>query len=305
MLRTWWIASRPFSFPASVMPIVFGTVLAVSVAGARFQPGLALLSLLAMLILHAASNILNDVFDYRRGLDREVFPVSGAVVRKLLTPEQALRGALILFAVGSLLGILVAFLSTWHILWIGLLGLVVGVGYSPGRLGLKYSALGDFAVLLNFGLLGALGAWTVQTGFPSWLPVIWALPMGLLVIGILHANNWRDIAGDKASGFHSVASLLGDRASLAYYGFLLFCPFILVLLFVFRAGVPESWPGMPVFSLLCFVALPYAVKLFKKGLKRHAPEHPEDFVGLDGATAGLNILFGALLTLGFAQYWLW
>ena len=38
-----------------------------------------------------------------------------------------------------------------------------------------------------------LGAWVVQTRSFSWIPVLWTVPMSMLVIGILHANNWRDI----------------------------------------------------------------------------------------------------------------
>lgn len=44
-------------------------------------------------------------------------------------------------------------------------------------------------MFLNFGVLGALGAWIVQTGTLSRAPVIWAVPMSLLVVGILHSNN--------------------------------------------------------------------------------------------------------------------
>ena len=89
-LRKWLVAVRPWSFPASTMPVAFGTALAVVVGGARFSPVKFLWALATMVVLHAAANTLSDVFDFRRGLDREVTPVSGAVVRGWLTDVGAI-----------------------------------------------------------------------------------------------------------------------------------------------------------------------------------------------------------------------
>ncbi|MBS1226518.1 MAG: menA, partial [Candidatus Aminicenantes bacterium] len=105
-LRKWMIAARPWSFPASTMPVVFGTALAVVVGGARFSPLRFLWALITMMVLHGAANMLSDVFDFRHGLDRDVTPVSGAIVRGWLTDAQVLRGAIALFALGAASGLL-------------------------------------------------------------------------------------------------------------------------------------------------------------------------------------------------------
>lgn len=285
-LGTWWVALRPFSLPASTMPVLFGTALAATVGGASLRPIPALLALVSMALLHGAANVLNDVYDFRKGLDRVVVPASGAVVRGLLAPAEALRGAVVLFAAGCLIGLALAWLSGWQVLAIGLAGVAIGVLYSATPLGLKYRALGDLAVFLDFGLLGALGAWTVQTGAAAWLPVLWAVPFSLLVVGILHANNWRDIRGDTAGGFSTVASLLGDRRSRIYYALLILVPFPLVVLFMVA---PLGPPPMPPTFLLVFLALPAALDLL-----RRARKEAQGFVALDGATARLNLLFGLL-----------
>jgi 1,4-dihydroxy-2-naphthoate octaprenyltransferase len=91
--RKWLVAVRPWSFPASTMPVAFGTALAVVMGEARFSPLRFLWAIATMVLLHAAANILSDVFDFRHGLDREVTPVSGAVVRGWLTDVQAMRRA--------------------------------------------------------------------------------------------------------------------------------------------------------------------------------------------------------------------
>ncbi len=196
-LRRWITAARPWSWPASTMPVVFGTSLAVVIGGARPDVLRFALALLGMVVLHSAANMLSDVFDFKRGLDRDVTPVSGAIVRGWLSPGAVARGSILLFAVGGVIGLGLAAMTGTALLVVGAVGVAVGAGYTL----LKYHALGDLAVFLNFGLLGALGAWIVQTRSFSWLPVVWTVPMAMLVIAILHANNWRDIVSD------------GDRAS--------------------------------------------------------------------------------------------
>jgi 1,4-dihydroxy-2-naphthoate octaprenyltransferase len=290
----WLIAARPWSFPASTMPVIFGTSLAVVVGGARLDvPGFAM-ALAAMMILHGAANMMSDVFDFRRGLDTRVTPVSGAVIRGWLSERQVLGGAVALFAAGSALGLLLARRTSGLIVFIGAAGVMIGAGYTL----LKVHALGDAAVFLNFGILGSLGAWIVQTRSFSWLPVVWTVPMAMLVIAILHANNWADAAADAKCGVRTCAAILGDRGSLRYYGFLLFGSQILVIVF---AAIPLVHPGRPALPWPCLItlaALPEAVKLWGRARRRHRPAAPLDFAVLDGATAGYNLHFGLLAVAG-------
>ncbi|MFC2171866.1 1,4-dihydroxy-2-naphthoate octaprenyltransferase [Acidobacteriota bacterium] len=293
-LKTWWVAVRPFALPASTMPVIFGTILAVTVGQAQFNLLLFLAAFIGMAVLHSGANLLNDIYDYRKGIDRHVNPVSGAVVRGWVSERQGLLAAWFLLTVGSLLGLFIVVTVGRPILWIGLSGVAIGILYTWGSWELKYNALGDLAVFLNFGILGALGAWTVQSGSLSWVPVVWAIPMSLLVAAILHANNWRDIRSDKEGGIHTMAGLFGDRGSIFYYAFLLFCPFAFVIVLICLSWLVDIEPRMPLTFLITLVALPLALKLMKKGLKRHNPDQPLDFVALDGETAKLNLLFGLL-----------
>ncbi|HPW16790.1 MAG TPA: prenyltransferase [Candidatus Aminicenantes bacterium] len=290
-LEKWLVAARPWALPASAMPVVFGTALAVVVGGVRFAPLRFLWALATMMALHSAANMLSDVFDFRRGLDRDVTPVSGAIVRGWLSDRQVARGAAALFALGTASGLAVAAVSGRSLFVVGAIGLAVGVFYTA----LKSRALGDLAVFLDFGLLGAAGAWIVQTGSFSWLPVLWTVPMAMLVSAILHANNWRDIASDGARRVTTVAGLLGDRGSLAYYGLLIFGPFAVYGALI---AAPRMVRGplrpMPLTFLLAALALPSAFRLWGRAARRAAPRSPLDFVILDGATASHNLVFGLL-----------
>jgi 1,4-dihydroxy-2-naphthoate octaprenyltransferase len=291
--KKWLIAGRPWSFPASTMPVVFGTALAVVIGGARFAPLRFLWALATMVVLHAAANMLSDVYDFRHGLDRDVTPVSGAVVRGWLTDRQVFWGACGLFSFGGLSGLVLAAVTARSLFVIGGIGLLVGLFYTL----LKPRALGDLAVCLDFGLLGAAGAWVVQTGTFSWLPVVWTVPMAMLVIAILHANNWRDIDSDDERHVTTVAGHLGDRGALVYYGLLVFGPVLIDLGFI---AVPRIAGGplrpMPLTFGLVLLSLPNAVRLWGRAVRRAAPRHPLDFIVLDGATANHNLVFGLLST---------
>lgn len=293
--KKWLIAARPWALPASIIPVCLGTLLAVVVDQSSFHAGKFLLALLAMVILHFAANMRSDVSDFRLGLDKEVTPVSGAIVRGWLSSEEVMKAALLFFAIGSFLGLILVFLTGPSLLIIGLIGVAIGAGYPF----LKARALGDLAVFLNFGVLGSMGAWIVQTRkFSPW-PGIWAIPQAMLVAAILHANNWRDTLTDREKKVFTMASLLGDRGSMNYYSFLLIAPFALSLGYVFVPRFfPSPFPALPFSFLLIFLALPGALSLLQRARWRHQPRRPLDFIILDGATSKFNWLFGLLSLIG-------
>jgi 1,4-dihydroxy-2-naphthoate octaprenyltransferase len=298
MLKKWVIAGRPWALPASTMPVLFGTSLAVVIGKVPLHPWRFLLALLAMMILHTAANMLSDVFDYRRRLDREITPVSGAIVRGWLSAGQVAAGSAVLFVLGSALGLVLVLMTGRVLLVIGAAGVAIGIFYTV----LKYRALGDLAVFLNFGILGSLGAWVVQASSFSWIPVVWTIPMAMLVAAILHANNWRDILSDTGRNIRTTASILGDRGSLFYYGFLIFGPFFFMILFLLIPRLIRiPFPSLPLTFILILLALPMTFRLWGRATRRREPFRPLDFIVLDGATANYNLVFGLL---GTAALWL-
>lgn len=289
------IAARPWALPASAIPVLFGSSLAATAGWVRLNIGLLLLSLVAMSLLHTAANMLSDVVDWKRGLDREPTPVSGAIVRGWLSPGQLLRGSIYLFVLGSALGLVLVWLRGIIIFKVGLAGIFLGAAYPW----LKALALGDLVVFVNFGLLGSLGAWAVQTGQFSWLPVLWAVPQGMLVVAILHANNWRDSSTDREKKVVTLASLLGDRGSQIYYGQLIFGSQLLLVSFALVPRIFElDFPSLPWTMLLVLLAVPECLKLWKKAIRGHSQEGQRDFMLLDGATARYNLIFGLLSVAG-------
>lgn len=297
--KKWLILARVWGAPISIVPLVMGTALAALYGGVRVGWGRFALALVAIELLHSGANAWSDVFDFRRGLDRVATPVSGALSHGVFTLRQTVVRSLGMLAAGAALGAGLA-VRTGPVLWgVGSAGLLLAGFYFL----LKPIALGDLAVFAAFGPLIALGAWTLQTGTFSWRPLVWLAPFGLIVIAVLHANNWRDMAEDRAAGVRTVALLLGDRGSLVYYGALIFSAIVLTLLFMVA---PVGGQTLPWGMALVLLTLPPAFNLLRRAQRRHTPRTPLEFVTLDGATAQFMVPFGLLSTLGLlSRLWGW
>ena len=295
-------ACRPWGTPISVVPAIMGAALAVVYGGAPLYWDRLVLAALASWMAHSAANMLSDVADFRAGLDRVPLPVSGSVARGWLTERQTFALGIGFFLVAGGIGAWLASVSGPVALAVAGAGFVLAVAYT----GLKRIALGDLAVFVAFGPMIALGTWAVFTGSFAWLPFLWMVPFGLVVIAVLHANNWRDMASDREKGIRSVAGILGDRGSLAYYGALIFGPFLLLLglMIVPRAWPSAGWVPMPWTFGLAFLSLPAALRLWGRARRRHAPRNPLEFVTLDGATAQFMLPFGLLsiVAVGLAGF---
>ena len=296
-LKTRMVALRMFALPASVMPLVLGTVAAVMLGGVAFKPVLFLLTLLGVVFIHSGSNLLNDYFDYKKGLDKTVLPGSGALVRGWMTPTAIVRDAFILLILGGCIGCYLAFTINMMILWMGVLGVFIGIFYCAAPIGLKYRGLGDMSVFISFGVLGTTGAWIVQIGSFAWQPVLISIPSALLASAILHVNNWRDIDSDRTQGIRTIALTLGKNKSFYYYTGLILSPFIIVTgfvmfgyLHVFRIG------SLPFSTLIVWLALPISFRLIKRA------KSSSGLLDLVELTAKLNLVFGVLYAGGILLY---
>lgn len=290
--KVWLIAVRPWAYPASVLPVLVGTAVAwtggVPLHGVRF--GLALLGVVAF---HTAANLLNDVYDFERGLDAEPMANSGAIVRGWLTTAQVKRAVAVMLAVGMGCGLFLAWGGGWVVLALGAAGAVLALAYTRPGVCLKYSGWGDAGIFSAFGLLPVFGAFWVQAQAFRWEPLFWSMPVGAHIVAILHANNWTDMARDRRAGCRTLATRLGRRGSAVYYRALILGPYLLVALAAF-AGSPGGrlWDRLPLLGT--WLSLPLALKLSCV----HPDRDPSPFAELDSRTALLQMAFGLLLLAG-------
>ncbi len=296
--QKWFIAIRPFSFAASLVPVILGSVAAVKIADVKFNFLYFFLTVAAVIFLHSGANILSDINDFKSGVDKVVTPVSGALIRGYISVKEAKFAVKILLLAGIFLGLLLAYLCNYLIFFIGFAGLLTAVFYNYGNtLSLKYNALGDISVFISFSLLISTGSWLVQGAGFSFIPVLLSIPLGLLSVAIIHANNWRDTENDKQCGVKTLAGFLGNNRSYFYYLFLIFSPFLLIVMFVFFIYDFLGYQSLPLLMLLTLLSLPLAFNLKKEANKKYKGMKSKNFLCLDGNTARFNTIFGLLFIL--------
>ena len=97
-LRLWWALARPFTLTAAVIPVFVGTAVAAVDGDVRWLPFLAML--VASALIQVGTNMFNEYFDYRRGIDHvSSVGIAGAIVTGAMAQGLVLAGALAAFAV--------------------------------------------------------------------------------------------------------------------------------------------------------------------------------------------------------------
>jgi 1,4-dihydroxy-2-naphthoate octaprenyltransferase len=284
--RAWLLATRPWSFPASIVPMLVGGALAHR-AG-EFGGGLFVLTLVGGLLFHIGANLFNTYFDFRRGVDSAADADDRTLVDAILRPRDVVIGGLAAFAVGAGIGGFLVSQAGFAILALGVIGLALGVFYTADPLGYKYRALGDLGIFAAFGPILVLGAYMVQTERLDLLPLLFAVPLGLIVDAILHANNVRDAQADRRSGAITLAQLLGEDWSRWVYAALVLAPYGFVA--GFGAAV-SPWMLLPIVTIpLAWKAL-QPMRIGKEGLRPAIALLPQQ-------TAQLSMVFGLLLAAG-------
>ncbi len=260
-LTAWWHAVRPHTLPAGAAPVVVGWSLAYR-AG-HFAPVPALAALAGALLIQVGTNLANDYFDARKGVDdadREGFV--RATASGLLSPSTVLAGALIALSGAVVVGIYLVVVGGIPILLVGLLGVAMALLYAGGPVPLGSVGLGDPLVFVFFGPVAVGGTYYVQAAHDltvgaSLLPpagtlpenvLLAAVPIGCINTAILTVNNLRDLKTDRRARKHTLAVLLGVRGTRIEYTLLLSAAYLVPPIFYGMDGGP--WSLAPLASLL-------------------------------------------------------
>jgi 1,4-dihydroxy-2-naphthoate polyprenyltransferase len=285
----WWLALRPWSFTISLAPVLAGTSLA---ALDGYPPNLAVaaVALLACVLIHAGTNLQNDVGDFRRGADLtgRIGPPR-ATTQGWLSAREVQAAATLSFALALVPGLWLAARGGWPIVVIGLASIAAGAVYTAGRRPVAYSGWGETFVIVFFGVVAVSGMYYLHSGRVAALPLVAGIALGLLAAAVLVVNNLRDIDSDRRIGKNTLAVRLGRRFAVREYATLLLAPFALAVLL--------AWAERGAFLLAPLALLPWAMALVQR--VRREPAGPRLNAVL-AATAKLGLAFALLLSLGAA-----
>jgi len=273
-------AARPWSFPATVSPVLFGSALAFQVEDS-FGPLKLLLTLGTTLGVHAAGNLMNTLFDFRNGFDGEGSS-DQTLVTGALNESQVVQLIWASYGLSALCLAPLSLLSkapALHLSLAAALGAASAFVYTGGP-GLKYKALGDVLITSTFGPLLVGFAYMTQAGaIPGLRLLLPALALSAPIEAILHANNARDVDEDARNGVVTLAQMLGPRHSFGFYAALMATPLVYAAV---QACTRSALGGLPL------LAAPLAAELvgqFKRG----------EMVGLPKRTAKFQVALGALM----------
>lgn len=292
--KVWWRLTRPHTLTAAFVPVILGTVIAMTETKINF--GLFITMLIASLFIQIATNLFNEYYDFKRGLDNEEsVGIGGGIVRDGIKPKTIMKAALSLYGVSLLFGVYICMHSSWWVAVVGLFCMAMGYLYTGGPMPISYTPFGELASGLLMGMFIVLIAFFIQTGTVSIESILIATPI-MILIGLINlANNIRDLDGDKAHGRKTLAVLFGKRKAVIFMAVM----FVVSYLWAFSLiglGIISPWIALIVLSI------PKPVKAIKEFFKNSTP--PQMMPAMKAASQ-TNTIFGVLLSAGiFIGYFL-
>ncbi|MER2122305.1 MAG: 1,4-dihydroxy-2-naphthoate polyprenyltransferase [Solibacillus sp.] len=287
--KVWWHLTRPHTLTASFVPVLLGTSMALSINHETIHFGLFFAMLIASMLIQAATNMFNEYYDYKLGLDNEnSVGIGGTIVRHGVAPKTIMAIALSFYGIAMLLGVYICAMTSWWLVAVGLVCMLIGYLYTGGPYPIAYSPFGELVSGAVMGMGIVLIAFFIQTGDVTADAVIISVPSMILVGAIMLSNNIRDIVGDTEGGRKTMAILVGrHNAVTVLAGF-----FIVSYIWIFVLVVLGHLTPWALLVLLSVKKPIEAIKLFR------AKEKPLEVMPAMKYTAQTNTIFGFLLAVG-------
>ena len=284
--------TRPFSLTASIVPVAAAGALAA--VDGLFAWRLVPAALVAGVLLQVGTNVINEVYDVRKGVDTITSPARRhALVNGRVRERDAFVLAYSAFALAACSGSAWSCVRGWPLCCSGSFGLVGGWGYTAPPLAVQVPRARAAAGLRADGT--ADGA---RRLLRDHRPLVLearraaACPIGLLVTAILHGNEWRDIGEDARAGIRTISISAGRAARTGIY------------VGARRSGRTSRSPRrrlglLPRLALLAVLSMPLLVQALRAS-ELGASGQQREIAMIDLQTAQLHAAFGALFVLGLA-----
>ncbi len=287
-LFAWFRVVRLRFVLSSVIAVLLGVSIAYYETG-QINISFTILILAGVVFLHFSIDLLNDYWDYVKGIDKitkrtKFSGGTGVLPTGLLKAKHVYVVGLMFLVMGSLIGI-------YFILLRGpIVGVILGIAvfsvytYSSR---LVYRGLGETFVVLK-GALIVFGAYYVLTNSVEFIPFYNGMILGVLSGCVLFVTSFPDFDADKSKGRKTLAISLGKDQALKLYPILLLSPYILLIF-----GVVLNL--IVIYSLICFISIPYLFKAIK-GIKN---AHPVGLLSAMESTLVFARITGTMLIISY------
>jgi 1,4-dihydroxy-2-naphthoate octaprenyltransferase len=263
-------AARPWSIPASAMPVI-ATLAYLFWKGAEINWFHGAAAMIGMIFFHLAGNTWSNNVEQKNAEKTE-----NTVGTKWLSIALCAAGL-------ACCAYLIAMTGT-TLLWIALAGAAFTLVYPW----MRYTIFGDLDIIVTFAILPAIATSFAAVGNIDWSVLIIAIPVGLITAGIQHSRNARIlIAGNKTA---LTAVSLGTNVSARLFWTEMVFPFVWV-------GISSMLGFMPLYTVLIFLTIAIALACGTTMIKS-VGQGTLLLSDLDVRTANLQRTFSTLLTIG-------
>ncbi|MCG1009415.1 1,4-dihydroxy-2-naphthoate polyprenyltransferase [Salinicoccus sp. ID82-1] len=287
-IRKYISLTRPHTLTAGFIPVLVGTASVLLFSSIRWDMFFAML--IATLLIQSATNMFNEYFDYKKGLDSaESVGIAGAIVRNGMSPKAVMSIAVAFYILAGLIGIYITLGSSFWVLVVGAISMAVGYLYTGGPYPISWTPFGEIFAGFFMGTVIIMITFFIHTGTLHYFPLMISIPVAI-TIGLLNmANNIRDRKKDKESGRKTFVILVGKPiAVLTTAALLAFAYGFIVWIALFK-------PYGSIFLLLVLLSLPVFIKTVKLMWKGSTPQ---ELIPAMASMGKLNTIFGLLLTIG-------
>jgi len=245
-----------------IMTFISASIAGIMAFGAgQFNLLYYILLVIGLVFAHATNNLLNDLTDYDRGVDRDNYFRTQygpqAIEQGLMTRRQMLTYA----GVSGLIALLAGAYLVWVHGWLALALLAAGAFFVlfytwP----LKYIGLGEIAVIIVWGPLMIGGGYFVITGQWDWNVALAGLPYALGPTTVIFGKHIDKLREDKAKGIHTLPVIIGETAGRYSVMSMMALQYLLVIALV---ATGFFTPAMLI-VLLALIPSPWVWKLLSK-----------------------------------------
>ncbi len=276
--------SRPPTLMATIVPLLIGGAMGLSTH--HFQPWAWAVMLVVAFSMQIGVNLLNEYFDYRRGLDdMDSVGIGGIIVTGEVKPQTVWRTALLIYGIALILGLLLVAYRGPVLLLMGLLGILGGFLYTSGPYPISSTPFGEIFVILIMGPLELLATQFASAGVITPVAELISWPVGISVATILLANNLRDLDKDQKHGRRTLPIVFGRTRGLVIFGGMIF----IILLWISAMALFRL---IPYSVLIVWLVLPLVIA----GLRSLSSN---DSLNKAVPIAGrIHVVIGVLLAIG-------
>jgi len=253
MISVWLRVIRVRFLLASVIAVMTGLALNWSQNGS-IEYFDALLTFAGVMALHASVDLLNDYWDFKRGIDTKTTRTkmsggTGVLPEGLLKPSSVYRAGVFFLVLGALIGSY--FVITYGILIAIILGFaILSIYFYSTKI--VDSGLGEFFVAVK-GSMIVIGTFYIQSGEVNIESILAGIVIGTLSSLVLFIASFPDHDADKSKGRKTLVITVGkEKARKLFWTFPLFAYGVIVI------GVVLNY--LPVLTLISLVSFPLIIK---------------------------------------------